>query len=470
MYKNAFIDLDGTMLNEWGKITPQTYSALENLSKADVGITITTGRWPISSFVLNEKIEKYNQVKNKYLISLNGSLTYDLSSKEIISSIRIDERLFDKLLEIAKKFKMVLLVYTESGIKVNESYGYKMPFKWAFRFYNGGRIIKLNPKTFQNKSDILKVLFISVNTKKLEKLYVWFKENMSDYLQFVKVSSQAIEITSLDSTKGNAIKTLCKKIGIKPEECVCFGDSENDVSMFKTVGTGFAVNPKSLKTINLSSKTLYGKRAFVNAINNTLNQKKHIVINIDDFDYDLESDKLLNICKEYNDFDFLFYTEKHINDILNSKFFKKVDFLEDFAIIVGDDFIIDQNQQILFAKFIDNNIIKKLSRILKKNKIKYVNSWQYNKANSVLKELKIKKIRSDLLKPHVSIAYYELEFNTDLDESNFICPDYNINREGSKIIITSNETSSLIDSINNKETLVFSKKKINLLDKSNYQK
>ncbi len=470
-YKNAFIDLDGTMLNDLGKLTPNTLAALDKLVKENIGITITTGRWPISSFVLNEQVEKYTSTKNNYLISLNGALTYDLNTKEIISSFKIREDLFDKLVQIAKRFRVVMLVYTEDGIKKNESFGYKIPFKWAFKFYNGGKIRKLNLKTFDGKDDALKILFIAINKRKLEKLYVWLKDNMSDYLQFVKVSPLAIEITSLDSTKGNAVKNLCKVMKIKQEEAICFGDSNNDVSMFKEIKKGMAINPSSLKTINLADKTFYDKKAFANSINDyLLADNKNVVINIDDIDYNFEDEKFIEICKEYNDFDFYFYTQKPVNEVVKSKSFKKIENIEKYAIIIGEDFILNQDQQILFSKFIDNNVIPRLSKMLKKNKVHQIDAQIFRKSKSKFKELRSKKMTFNKLKVHVNIAYFSFQFKSQLDASVFNHDGYDVNKKDDVITITSKETSHLIDGINNKQTIIFSKEKINLLTNATYKK
>ena len=42
-------------------------------------------------------------------------------------------------------------------------------------------------------------------------------------------------------SKGNAILEYAQIIGVKPDEIIAFGDSENDISMLKTAGLGIAV-------------------------------------------------------------------------------------------------------------------------------------------------------------------------------------------------------------------------------------
>lgn len=40
-----------------------------------------------------------------------------------------------------------------------------------------------------------------------------------------------MEVTSLEATKGNAVKKLAAMLGLTPETTICAGDSLNDLSM-----------------------------------------------------------------------------------------------------------------------------------------------------------------------------------------------------------------------------------------------
>ena len=48
MYKLAVIDLDGTMLNQYGIVTEKTKEAIENAQKNGIEVIIASGR-PIDS-------------------------------------------------------------------------------------------------------------------------------------------------------------------------------------------------------------------------------------------------------------------------------------------------------------------------------------------------------------------------------------------------------------------------------------
>ena len=43
------------------------------------------------------------------------------------------------------------------------------------------------------------------------------------------------------TSKGEAVKRLAEILKIRPEEVICMGDSENDLSMIKYAGLGIAM-------------------------------------------------------------------------------------------------------------------------------------------------------------------------------------------------------------------------------------
>jgi len=69
----------------------------------------------------------------------------------------------------------------------------------------------------------------------------YFKEKYGKELQVVEAGNGFLDFNPLTSGKGPALKVVAEKLGFKVEECVSFGDSENDMSMLKTTGVSFAM-------------------------------------------------------------------------------------------------------------------------------------------------------------------------------------------------------------------------------------
>ena len=71
------------------------------------------------------------------------------------------------------------------------------------------------------------------NLKLINYSLSYLKKEKSDYYFF--------DIVSIDVSKGNAINKLLKYTNINKEESICFGDSVNDLDMFKSCGVRVAM-------------------------------------------------------------------------------------------------------------------------------------------------------------------------------------------------------------------------------------
>ncbi len=61
-------------------------------------------------------------------------------------------------------------------------------------------------------------------------------------IKAVMAGSMWLDFMDLTVDKGFAVAKIQEITGIRPEECICFGDNENDCSMFKRVGISYAVD------------------------------------------------------------------------------------------------------------------------------------------------------------------------------------------------------------------------------------
>ena len=92
MYKIVAIDLDGTLLNSFGEITPNTKEVLKKAIEKGVLVVLASGR-PVSAI---ENIA--NEIgAEEYLISGNGALVYDIKEKKIVYDKFLSK---DQVLEI----------------------------------------------------------------------------------------------------------------------------------------------------------------------------------------------------------------------------------------------------------------------------------------------------------------------------------------------------------------------------------
>ena len=115
MYKFVAIDLDGTLLDQYGEVTQNTKKTIKKLIDSGIEIVIASGR-PIDS---TKAIAKEIGCKN-YFIAGNGALIYDIQKDEIIFEKYIPKKKILELIELCEKNSINYNVYMESTILSKE--------------------------------------------------------------------------------------------------------------------------------------------------------------------------------------------------------------------------------------------------------------------------------------------------------------------------------------------------------------
>ena len=109
---------------------------------------------------------------------------------------------------------------------------------------------------------------INVPIKEDDPLDCYLRKKFSNKLEIVRAGEYFFDILNLNATKGNALRSIAKILNIKRDEIAAFGDSYNDLSMFKEAGLKIAVknsNSKVLEAANIITDENY-KSGFGKAI------------------------------------------------------------------------------------------------------------------------------------------------------------------------------------------------------------
>ena len=111
MYKLATIDLDGTMLNQYGVVTQKTKEAIERAQQMGIEVVIASVR-PIYSIKTIAKEIK----SEKYFISGNGAIIYDVANDEIIYENTLKKQKVLDIIKICEENSIYYNIYTEREI------------------------------------------------------------------------------------------------------------------------------------------------------------------------------------------------------------------------------------------------------------------------------------------------------------------------------------------------------------------
>ncbi len=271
MYKLVAVDLDGTLLNEYGEVTSRTKDIINKLQKKGVKVIIASGR-PIDS--IKTIAEEINS--NEFFIAGNGAIIYDVLKEKNIYEQYIPKY---KVLEVAKicsENNISYNIYTENGIITQD-------LKFNVLFYYKENLKKSdNKKTIITKVDDIVEYVKNLNDVKCLKITVCdesktiFKsimrrlnviqdiEVMGIYhmsrkvfkngTEDVPIEYYCTEISYGEVDKWNAIKYLFPILDIKQNEVITIGDNINDMKMIENAGLGVCMgqaDPKIKDVANI---------------------------------------------------------------------------------------------------------------------------------------------------------------------------------------------------------------------------
>lgn len=238
------IDMDGTLLNSNHEVSERNKKALKKASELGVNIAITTGRLFCSARYYSDLIGIDTPV-----IASNGSYIKNKFNDTAILENPMPKDVAIEIYNIVKKHGLTVnfnswdTLIREDFIPENHAYyimNQDLPEEKRVKFLVCEDII---PTIEDFQGNILKGIVFEEGENK-DNLWAAkeeLKNTFGDKLHVVSSGDNNFEVMMGNSSKGNAVAYLAESLGIKPEEVMCIGDSENDISMIKYAGVGVAM-------------------------------------------------------------------------------------------------------------------------------------------------------------------------------------------------------------------------------------
>ena len=257
MYKLVAIDLDGTMLNQYGIITEKTKKAIKKVQDKGVEVMIASGRAITSVKRFSKEINS-----KKYFISGNGAITYDIENNKILYENILKKQKALQIIKICEENSIYYNIYTETGIiaknlNYNTLYYYKDNLTKPDENRTHINIVEDVYNYIDEKNEkILKIMicdehravFNSIvrKLKEIPDIEVLDVSHMSR--KIIKQGTEEIaleyfytEVSAKNVDKWNALEEIINFMNITKEEVVTIGDNANDLKMIKNAGLGIAM-------------------------------------------------------------------------------------------------------------------------------------------------------------------------------------------------------------------------------------
>ncbi len=236
-YKIIALDLDGTLVNNQGKINDVDKAALLRVQKEKgVRLIIATGRPYAAMKHLGEELElaKYNG----FLMPYNGGEAYVCSSKnKQIWQHRFPTEFVPELYRLSKEKGLTILTYTNEVVlteNVDDPYLAKeleitqMPTQ------------KLTNFVEEIPNNITKCLVVG-SAEDITNLEQVVCKALGVYIDAFRSDPTFLEVVPKGINKALSIERLLKEINLSAKELIAFGDSYNDLEMIEFADLGVAM-------------------------------------------------------------------------------------------------------------------------------------------------------------------------------------------------------------------------------------
>mgnify|MGYP001036275545 CR=1 FL=1 len=238
MIKLIATDMDGTLVNDQGKINEKIFDLINNLNEKGIKFLAASGR---SYDQLNKNFEKVDT--NMIFIAHNGALIkYNRNGKTLYSNC-ISQEDIQEVINFERELGEELFLFgAEDGYIVN-------PSETILHQFNAFEVKAVVLESFNEvKAPIYKMTYYVKDGVKAPMLQ-YLRNNLNDNLEFVVSGDCWIDIMNRGVSKGNAIKILQEKFKIEEKNTMVFGDYYNDLTMFKTAHYSYAMEnaPEDVK-------------------------------------------------------------------------------------------------------------------------------------------------------------------------------------------------------------------------------
>ena len=244
--KLVVTDMDGTLLNDQGKVSPRFFELFKDLQKHNIQFVAASGRQYFSI------IDKLDLIKDEItVVAENGGIT--VQKTEVLDTCTVDAEVVHDLIRQMREIEdahIVLCGKEQAYVESDHE-----PFIEIFQEYYT-KFKRVPDLTEISNDHFFKIAVYSFGGS--EETTYPIAQKLEDQVK-VKVSGENwLDISHLDTDKGRALKILQNSLNITKAETMAFGDYNNDLEMIGLADYSFAMqnaHPNVTKAAKYQTKS-----------------------------------------------------------------------------------------------------------------------------------------------------------------------------------------------------------------------
>ena len=235
MYKLIALDMDGTLLNPQGQITPRTHAAIAAARAQGVTVVLTSGR-PLEGMT-PYLAELGLTGQDDYVICYNGALVQQVADQRILRSQLLTGSDASAIAHLA--FELGVNVH---GFSVRQ--GLISPRVSTYTEHES-QLIKMpinlvDFATLPADEQIMKVMMIDEQPQ-LSRAIERLPAELYERYTVVRSAPYFLEFMNKRSNKGTGVAALAEHLGLDATQVIAVGDAGNDRHMIEYAGLGVAM-------------------------------------------------------------------------------------------------------------------------------------------------------------------------------------------------------------------------------------
>lgn len=234
MHKLVVADIDGTLTDDNGDLSPNNRDYINNLQTAGYMFGIASGRYvrDIIRCLINWDLKKPPEL----IIALNGAVYFDNVAHESYTMGFLKKAWVKEILEMMDCFHLNPYVVEDMTLLCHHEDDYVL--KSCARNHRKLKIAKSYDDYCRFEQ--AKLLY-EIKEKDYPDIKAYLDQFELKGYKYVLTQATMLEFVEESVDKGVALKAFCQKRGIELADVIAFGDGQNDIDLISAAGLGVAM-------------------------------------------------------------------------------------------------------------------------------------------------------------------------------------------------------------------------------------
>ncbi len=260
-YRVAFVDLDDTLLGPDKSISAENLEAIHRLREQGVLVAVASGRH-------HNNIRAFGDLgRQDWVLSSHGSVVRHEQTGEVLLELTLPPKDVARVCGLGRENEFDLVAYHRDGAYIERATAwtdyYAQKAGWNPKIAD---FRELPEEGFQ------KVIWTE-EPERITQFAVGVKSEFAGRLNVMVTEPELLEFIAPTANKAVGAEALTRKLGIRADEALAFGDGNNDVELLRWAGMSVAMNhgrQTALSAARLVSPVGARESAFARAVSMAL--------------------------------------------------------------------------------------------------------------------------------------------------------------------------------------------------------